>query len=131
MTRDPVMLKPGDTVLDAARIMRDHDIGTVLVSDKDQLVGMLTDRDIVVRAVADKADVSAMKVDQIASKEITALAPEDPIDKAVKLMRSRAIRRFPVVRAGKPVGVLTIGDMAVELDPKSALADLSAADPNR
>ena len=131
MTRDPVMLKPGDTVLDAARIMRDHDIGTVLVSDKDQLVGMLTDRDIVVRAVADKADVSAMKVDQIASKEITALAPEDPIDKAVKLMRSRAIRRFPVVKAGKPVGVLTIGDMAVELDPKSALADLSAADPNR
>ena len=131
MTRDPVMLKPGDTVLDAARIMRDHDIGTVLVSDKNQLVGMLTDRDIVVRAVADKADVSAMKVDQIASKEITALAPEDPIDKAVKLMRSRAIRRFPVVRAGKPVGVLTIGDMAVELDPKSALADLSAADPNR
>jgi len=131
MTRDPVMLKPGDTVLDAARIMRDHDIGTVLVSDKNQLVGMLTDRDIVVRAVADKADVSAMKVDQIASKEITALAPEDPIDKAVKLMRSRAIRRFPVVKAGKPVGVLTIGDMAVELDPKSALADLSAADPNR
>jgi len=131
MTRDPVMLKPGDTVLDAARIMRDHDIGTVLVSDKNQLVGMLTDRDIVVRAVADKADVSAMKVDQIASKEITALAPEDPIDKAVKLMRSRAIRRFPVVKAGKPVGVLTIGDMAVELDSKSALADLSAADPNR
>ena len=131
MTRDPGMLKPGDTVLDAARIMRDHDIGTVLVSDKNQLVGMLTDRDIVVRAVADKADVSAMKVDQIASKEITALAPEDPIDKAVKLMRSRAIRRFPVVKAGKPVGVLTIGDMAVELDPKSALADLSAADPNR
>jgi len=131
MTRDPVMLKPGDTVLDAARIMRDHDIGTVLVSDKDQLVGMLTDRDIVVRAVADKADVSAMKVDQIASKEITALAPEDPLDKAVKLMRSRAVRRFPVVKAGKPVGVLTIGDMAVELDPKSALADLSAADPNR
>ena len=131
MTRDPVMLKPGDTVLDAARIMRDHDIGTVLVSDKNQLVGMLTDRDIVVRAVADKADVSAMKVDQIASKEITALAPEDPLDKAVKLMRSRAVRRFPVVNAGKPVGVLTIGDMAVELDPKSALADLSAADPNR
>jgi len=131
MTRDPVMLKPGDTVLDAARIMRDHDIGTVLVSDKNQLVGMLTDRDIVVRAVADKADVSAMKVDQIASKEITALAPEDPLDKAVKLMRSRAVRRFPVVKAGKPVGVLTIGDMAVELDPKSALADLSAADPNR
>lgn len=131
MTRDPIMLEPGDTVLDAACAMRDRDIGTVLISDKGQLVGVLTDRDIVVRAIADRADPAQTTVEQIASKEIEALSPDDPVDKAVKLMRSRALRRFPVVKSGKPVGVLTMGDLAVELDPKSALADVSAADPNR
>lgn len=131
MTRDPVMLEPSDTVLDAACAMRDRDIGTVLISEKGQLIGVLTDRDIVVRAIADRGDPATMKVDQIASKEVEALSPDDPIDKAVKLVRSRALRRFPVVKSGKPVGVLTMGDLAVELDPKSALADVSAANPNR
>lgn len=131
MTRDPIMLEPGDTVLDAACAMRDRDIGTVLITDKGQLVGVLTDRDIVVRAIADRGDAATMKVEQIASKEVAALAPDDPVDKAVQLMRSRALRRFPVVKSGKPVGVLSMGDLAVELDPKSALADVSAANPNR
>ena len=131
MTRDPVMLEPASTVLDAARAMRDHDIGTVLVADKGRLVGVLTDRDIVVRAIADEKNPASVKLDQVASKEIEALPPDHPLDKAIKLMRTRALRRFPVVKSGKPVGILTIGDMAVELDPRSALADVSAADPNR
>ncbi len=131
MTRDPIMLEPGDTVLDAACAMRDRDIGTLLITDKGNLVGVLTDRDIVVRAIADRGDPSKMTVEQIASKEVAALSPDDPLDKAVKLMRSRALRRFPVVKSGKPVGIITMGDLAVGLDPKSALADVSAANPNR
>jgi CBS domain-containing protein len=131
MTRSPVLLEPTSTVRDAARMMRDRDIGTVLVADKGQLVGVLTDRDIVVRGLAEKDDIHRMPIMEIASKEITALSPQDSLDTAVKLMRTRAVRRFPVVDSGKPVGVLTIGDLVVELDPKAALADISSADANR
>ena len=131
MTRDPVLLEPTATVRDAARMMRDHDIGTVLVADKGQLVGMVTDRDIVVRGVAEKDDAVRMPVMAVASTEVTALTPNDSVDQAVKLMRSQAVRRFPVVDSGKPVGIVTMGDLVMELDPKSALAAISAADPNR
>ena len=131
MTRDPVLLEPTATVRDAARMMRDHDIGTVLVADKGQLVGMVTDRDIVVRDLAEKDDAVRMPVMAVASTELTALTPNDSVDQAVKLMRSQAVRRFPVVDSGKPVGIVTMGDLVMELDPKSALAAISAADPNR
>ena len=130
MTRDPVLLEPTATVKDAARMMRDRDIGTVLVTDKGQLVGVLTDRDIVVRGLAEKDDAPRTPIMDIASTEVMALAPGDSVDKAVKLMRSHALRRFPVVDSGKPVGVLTIGDLVMELDPKSALADISSGSQN-
>ena len=97
MTRDPVLLEPTATVRDAARMMRDRDIGTVLVADKGQLVGVLTDRDIVVRGLAQTDDATRMPIMEIASREVMALTPGDSVDKAVKLMRSHALRRFPVV----------------------------------
>lgn len=131
MTRDPATVGPTAMVRDAARMMRDRDIGAVLVADKGRLVGLLTDRDIVVRAVADKPDAMNIKVMDIVSKELETVSPDDSVDKAVKLMRSKALRRVPVVDGGKPVGVVAIGDLAVELDSKSALADISSADPNR
>jgi len=132
MTRDPVMVEPDATVKEAARMMRDRDIGAVLVADRGQLVGVLTDRDIVVRGIAEKGDPSSTKVMDIVSKEVETVKPNDSVDKAVKKMRSKAMRRIPVVdERGKPVGIVTIGDLAVDLDSKSALADISAADPNR
>jgi len=132
MTRDPVMVEPDATVKEAARMMRDRDIGAVLVADRGQLVGVLTDRDIVVRGIAEKGDPSSTKVVDIVSKEVETVKPNDSVEKAVKKMRSKAMRRIPVVdERGKPVGIVTIGDLAVDLDSKSALADISAADPNR
>jgi len=132
MTRDPVMVEPDATVKEAARMMRDRDIGAVLVADRGQLVGVLTDRDIVVRGIAEKGDPSSTKVMDIVSKEVETVKPDDSVEKAVKKMRSKAMRRIPVVdERGKPVGIVTIGDLAVDLDSKSALADISAADPNR
>src|SRR5436853_263577 len=114
MTRDPVMVTPDSTIRDAARTMRDRDIGAVLVADRGQLVGLLTDRDIVVRAVADKADPASTMVKDIVSKELETVSPNDPVEKAVKLMRSKALRRVPVVEEdGKPVGMVAIGDLAV------------------
>ena len=132
MTRDPVMVEPDATLKDAARMMRDRDIGALLVADKGQLVGLLTDRDIVVRGIADKGDPSSTKVMDIVSKEVETVKPNDSVDQAVKKMRSKAMRRIPVVDdRGKPVGIVAIGDLAVDLDSRSALADISAADPNR
>lgn len=133
MTRDPVMVEPNATIEDAARMMRNRDIGAVLVADNGQLVGVLTDRDIVVRRIAEKGgDPSSVRVMNIVSKEVETLMPSDPVDKAVKTMRSKALRRMPVVDdRGKPVGMVAIGDLAVDLDSKSALADISASDPKR
>jgi len=132
MTRDPVMVEPHATVKEAARMMRDRDIGAVLVADRGHLVGVLTDRDIVVRGIAEKGDPSSTKVMDIVSKEVETVKPDDSVEKAVKKMRSKAMRRIPVFdERGKPVGIVTIGDLAVDLDSKSALADISAADPNR
>ena len=83
------------------------------------------------RGMAQADDATRMPIMEIASRELTALAPGDSVDKAVKLMRSHALRRFPVVDSGKPVGVITMGDLVMELDPQSALADISSADANR
>src|SRR5438270_992101 len=97
MTAEPLCLAPDATVADAARMMRDSDVGDVLVADGDTITGIVTDRDIVVRAVADQRDPSQMTVREIASTDLVILSPDDPIDRAVKMMRERAVRRLPVV----------------------------------
>jgi CBS domain-containing protein len=131
MTPDPHTLPERTLVRMAADTMRANDIGDVIVSDDNgQITGILTDRDIVVRVVAEGRDPSATRVGDIASRELTAVAPDDPVDRAVQLMRERAIRRLPVVDRGKPVGIVSIGDLALDRDPDSALADISAAPPN-
>jgi CBS domain-containing protein len=131
MTPDPHTLPERTLVRMAADTMRANDIGDVIVSDDNgQITGILTDRDIVVRVVAEGRDPRATRVGDIASRELTAVAPDDPVDRAVQLMRERAIRRLPVVDRGKPVGIVSIGDLALDRDPDSALADISAAPPN-
>jgi CBS domain-containing protein len=111
--------------------MRANDIGDVIASDdKGGITGIVTDRDIVVRVVAEGRDPSATPIEDIASRDLTAVSPDDPVERAVELMRERAVRRLPVVKRGKVVGIVSIGDLAVERDPGSALADISAAPPN-
>ena len=131
MTTNPQTLPESAVVREAAETMRANDIGDVIVSDDDgRLTGILTDRDIVVRVVAEGRDPRATRIGDIASHELTAVSPDDPVGRAVELMRERAIRRLPVVEQGKPVGIVSIGDLALERDPDSALADISAAPPN-
>jgi CBS domain-containing protein len=91
----------------------------------------LTDRDVVVRAVAEGRDPKSIKVGEIVSEDVATVTPDEPVDKVVSLMREKAIRRVPVVDGGRPVGIVSLGDLAVERDSKSALADISAAEPNR
>ena len=131
MTTDVHCVRSDASLNEAARMMRDHQIGDVLVTGPDgALRGIITDRDIVVRAVAEARDLERTRVDEICSGDLVELDPSATIDDAVKLMRDRAIRRVPVVRDHKPVGIISIGDLARERDPESALADISAAAPN-
>jgi CBS domain-containing protein len=131
MTPNPHTLDANTTVEDAARAMRDEDIGDVIVVDSDRMCGIVTDRDIVVRAIAEGKQPSTVKLADICSADVTSVSPDDPIDKAVSSMRERALRRLPVVENGRPVGIVSMGDLAQDRDPESALADVSAAPPNQ
>jgi CBS domain-containing protein len=112
-------------------MMKDRDIGDVVVRQDDGICGIVTDRDIVVRAVAQGREPALVRLASICSDDVTSVKPDDPIDTAVALMRERALRRIPVVENGQPVGIVTMGDLALHRDPNSVLADVSAAPPNR
>jgi CBS domain-containing protein len=130
MTPDPIAFPQTASVFDAAQKMRDASIGDVVVLDGERVCGIVTDRDIVVRAIAADRDPRSTKLADICSRGLTTLRPEDDVGTAVRLMREHAVRRLPVVENGRPVGILTLGDLAIEADSESALADLSAAPPN-
>jgi CBS domain-containing protein len=131
MTPFPKCLSTVSDVEEAARLMAYEDIGDVFVCEGDRIVGIVTDRDIVVRAVAQGRDCSTTRLADIASAELATISPTDAVDDAVSIMRSKALRRLPVVDdEGAPMGVVTLGDLARELDPRSALADISAAPAN-
>lgn len=129
MTPDPIVLANTRTLTKAARRMRDEDVGAVLVHEHGRLCGILTDRDIVVRLIAEERDMAGTTLGQICSEELHRVAPDDDLDAAVEMMRAQAIRRVPVVEDDVAVGILSIGDLAVRHDPDSALADISEAPP--
>jgi CBS domain-containing protein len=131
MTQNPLACQTNDSIIAAARTMRDGNVGDVVILDKGQIQGILTDRDIVVRALAEGRDPNRTTVGEICSRELTVLSPGDAVSEAVKVMREKAIRRLPVVEGGKPVGIVSLGDLAVERDRESALGNISAAPPNR
>jgi CBS domain-containing protein len=130
MQTNPVTLSAASLVMEAARAMRDADVGDVIVTEHDQIYGIVTDRDLVVRALAEGADWATVKLGDICSRELTVLAPTDTVETAVELMREKAIRRLPVVQNGTAVGIVSLGDLALVQDPNAALSDISAAPPN-
>ncbi|GGS47267.1 CBS domain-containing protein [Streptomyces griseoviridis] len=130
MTLGPVTVAPDTPVTEVARVMRDRNIGAVLVVDGGRLRGLVTDRDLTVRILAEDGDASARTVAEACSPNVVCVAPEDDLDRAVQLMRGRALRRLPVVDDGQPVGMVTLGDVAVDQDPTCVLARITAAEPN-
>jgi CBS domain-containing protein len=131
MTSHPVSLPADASLIEAAKRMRDNDIGDVLIVEADgRLRGIVTDRDVVVRGIADEKDPSGTTIGDICSPDLVAVDEDDDTDQAVQLMRQRAIRRVPVTNDGQVVGMVSIGDMAIEKDPQSALAQISAAREN-
>ncbi|MFE9689866.1 CBS domain-containing protein [Micromonospora sp. NPDC005806] len=131
MTKQVVYL-PAETPLDeAARVMKESDIGDVVVTDGATLAGMLTDRDIVVRAVAERADPAKTTIGSIITREVVMIEQHSTASEAAALMRERNIRRVLVCDSDrKLVGIVSLGDLAMQLDPNSALSDISEAAPN-
>jgi CBS domain-containing protein len=131
MTHDPRTIDADGSLTEAARQMRDGDIGNVIVMQDGQVHGIVTDRDIVIRAIADGRDPDSTTVGEVCTTDLTTLEPEQSLDEAVRTMREQDIRRLPVVKHGRPVGILSLGDLALEREPDSALADISAGSPDR
>ncbi|MGQ4270603.1 CBS domain-containing protein [Nocardiopsis changdeensis] len=131
MTTQVRTVSPDTSLQEVARIMRDADLGDVLVTENDHLVGIVTDRDMVVRCVAENGNPADHTAGEICSSDVATVPPQSDIRDAVNTMREGAVRRLPVVDGDRVVGVVSMGDLAQAADEKSALADVSSADPNR
>jgi len=129
MTDAPVTVDESATIADAARLMRDRDIGDVIVVSETGITGIVTDRDIIVRAVAEGKD-TATPVSSVVSRDLQTLRGDDSVAAATTLMREYDVRRVPIVEDGELIGMVVLGDLAGNQDPKSVLADISAAPPN-
>lgn len=133
ISKKPIKLQSSATVIEAANKMREAGIGAVIVEDSNKPSGIVTDRDIAIRVVAEGRDPSSTRVGDVCSKELTTLTPEDDVDRAVELMREKAIRRLLVVDSGTKtaLGIVSLGDLARERDASSVLGQISAAPPNQ
>ena len=130
MTTGVVSLEGDAPLQAAAAMMRDSDVGSVVMMTAGDVSGIVTDRDIVVRAVADGRDPTATRLADVASERVLTVAPNDPAERAAQVMRENAIRRVVVVDDGVPVGLVSMGDMARRRDPGSVLADVVSAPSN-
>jgi len=128
MTADPRSVEASATVTDAAREMRDRDVGSIVVVDNGRAAGIVTDRDIVLRVVAEGRDPNATRASEAATMTPTTLTIDQTVDDAIGIMREQDIRRIVVVQDGRPAGIVSLGDLAIERDADSVLADI-ASDP--
>jgi CBS domain-containing protein len=113
MSSNPRTVSPDQTIVDAARVMRDENVGLVPVVDGDRLVGIVTDRDIAIRVVAEQQDAASTRVQEIASTDLVTVDPQQGLDEALRLMAQHQVRRLPVVEEdGKLVGIVAQADVA-------------------
>jgi CBS domain-containing protein len=130
MTPGVAAVRPEASIVEAAQMMRALDIGGVLVASDSRLIGVLTDRDIAMRAVAEGVDPLAVSAESVCTRTLVSVGPDDSVSAAMSLMRRYAIRRLPVMDGVQPVGMLSLGDLAEAHDPDSMLGDISRAEPN-
>ena len=119
MTDSPRCVTPETPVSEAARLMKSEDVGSLPILEGQKLAGVVTDRDIVIRAVAEEKDPRGMPVRQVASRELVTIRPDEDLSEALKLMASYQVRRLPVVdEDNRLVGVLAQADVATEAKEK-------------
>jgi CBS domain-containing protein len=115
MTTNPSTVEMSSPVVEAARIMQQEDVGPVPIVDGDRLAGIVTDRDIVVRVVAEGRDPESTTVGEIMSRDLVTVDPEQPLEEALRLMASHQVRRLPVTEEdGRLVGIVAQADIATE-----------------
>jgi CBS domain-containing protein len=117
MTSDPSTIDAGKDVAYAAKMMKDENVGVAPIVEGDQLVGVLTDRDIAVKVVAEGKDPKTTIVREVASTKLVTVDPQQDLDEALRLMATHQVRRLPVVEEdGKIVGILATRDVALAGD---------------
>jgi CBS domain-containing protein len=130
MTADPRTVETGATVAEAAREMRDGDVGSVVVIENGAVAGIITDRDIAVRVVAQGLDPDATRVSEVATMRPVTLTVDQSVDDAIRLVREQNVRRIIVLQDGRAAGIVSLGDLAIERDTDSALADIASEPAN-
>ena len=115
MTENPRAIGASASVVEAARLMRDEHIGSLPITDDEELVGMITDRDITTRVVAEAADPKMTSVGDVVSRDLISVEPDEDLEEAVQLMASHQVRRLPVVENGRLVGIVAQADVALNL----------------
>jgi CBS domain-containing protein len=131
MTRNVITCSDSDTVEQAAKAMRDNDVGDVVVTSNGHLAGILTDRDVVVRAIADGVDAAQTTIGEIITDDVITASPDESVGDVASRMADASVRRIPVVEGGEVVGIVSLGDLAEEQDPNSVLGEISSAPPNQ
>jgi CBS domain-containing protein len=129
MTAAPVGVYYSQTIGETARIMRDTQVGAVLVVSDGALSGVVTDRDLVVRGLAEGEGPDS-PVGPLCSGDLVGVAADADVEEAEQLMREHAVRRLPVITDGQVVGIVSMGDLAVTAEADSPLAAVSRAQPN-
>ena len=131
MTADPVACEPADLVRSAARLMKQHDVGAIPVVESkasSRLVGIITDRDIVVKVVADDRQIESATVRDAMTNHPAACRAEDDLDQALALMRDRKVRRMPVVDdGGRLLGIIAQADVATRVNRDKQTGELVEA----
>lgn len=129
MTLDVALVRPDDSIADAAQLMRDWDVGALPVCNGKRLMGMITDRDITIRAVAEQDSPSGMRVADVMTDEVLWCYEDQSVDEVLRRMGDAQIRRMPVInRDHQLVGMVALGDLATRssADTDETLEDISA-----
>ena len=130
MTKNPVALSADSSVVDAAKAMSDMHIGTVVVMEGNKPCGIVTDRDITVRAVATGSDPAKTKLADICTKDVAAVKPEQPVADAMQMMKAHDVKRVLVMTDTRLEGILSLGDLARDGQGEDVEEDISEAEPN-
>ena len=130
MTKNPVALSADSSVVEAAKAMSDFRIGTIVVTEMDKPCGIVTDRDITVKAVATGGDPSTMKLADICSRDLAAVRPDQPVDDVIQVMKAHDVKRVVVMSDSKLQGIVSIGDLASRSMDGDVEDDISRAEPN-
>jgi CBS domain-containing protein len=114
MTSNPTTCEPQASVVDAAKVMAQEDVGSIPIVESNRLVGVVTDRDIVIRVVAEGRDPQSVTIGDVASRDLVTVSPDDDLDRALQLMAENQVRRLPIVEGDKLVGIVAQRDVALQ-----------------